>query len=195
MTSPLHRFLLPVVLLGGCASTSSINNDPYVPALGLDTATLVIKNGSSYPVSMMVFEDGAKCSRGTRPATEGASGGQRGRMNVAESVSIAVPSGKEFAVSFRAEGIVRDLVSHRCTMVGSFVPRAGATYTARFGIKGSTCLMGIVRIPSASESKELEVSELTFRLKRQVGSQCETDWGAGLLTTPMEKTDPKYWDR
>jgi len=191
--SACSALVLGAVFLSGCATAPS--NDRYVAPVGLNTATLVIKNASSYPVSITVYEDGAKCTRGTRPFTEGAAGGQPGRMNVAEATTIAVPAAQEFAVAFQADGIMRDLKPHRCAMVGSFVPRAGTTYTARFAVKGATCSLGILRIPTAAESKELEVPELSFRLKKPVGSGCEDDFGRGLLTSPLDQPDPKHWTR
>jgi len=75
------------------------------------------------------------------------------------------------------------------------VPRAGTTYTARFAVKGATCSLGILRIPTAAESKELEVPELSFHLKKPVGSGCEDDFGRGLLTSPLDQPDPKHWTR
>ncbi|MGQ0509427.1 MAG: hypothetical protein ACT4P9_02330 [Betaproteobacteria bacterium] len=116
-------------LLSACESV------PYIPPRGAATATLVIENANSAPLSARTYADAANCTD-PRQIHEG--------IRAGGPVTVAVPSGRPFALWTRVEfpqSSKRELIGRISGLIvcsGSieFVPSPGQRYVVRYEYKG-----------------------------------------------------------
>jgi len=149
--------------LVGCAAPA------YVEPMGSSTARLTIKNRAPYDFRVSTYDNGTNCT-GRRTLATGHDAQNPNRLRPAESVTIKVPAGTEFAIWFLTGYHTIDGRMRNCSVIGSFVPASGVEYVTWFEWHDGRCIVGVDRSPEASESAWLSRPEPSFRLREALAS-------------------------
>src|SRR5438105_6095518 len=121
------------LLFAGCAT-------PYVEPTGPDTASLAIQNITTTEAMVQAFQVGEDCSGG-KLKLNGDS-----KLVPGKDVNVKVKADQAFSFYVNYS---RD--SKYCLMPGTFTPKPGERYVARFGATKDKCYLAVLRMTPAGE--------------------------------------------
>lgn len=122
-------------LLTGCAT-------PYVEPTG-SVVTLAIHNNAASNVTVQAFKVAEDCSGGKLKLTDGS------KLAAGQSVDIKVKADEGF--SFYAHYTSGNKY---CLMPGTFTPKEGERYVARFMATQDKCYLGVLVVTPSGEKRE-----------------------------------------
>lgn len=119
MARTVHLWRPPILL--GLALSLVACASPYVEPSGSETAALTIENATARNVLVHSFKVGEDCSGGKLVL------GRSPLLAGSESVTVKVRPGQPFSFY-----VAQVRSNYACHVAGTFVPREGARYRARF---------------------------------------------------------------
>lgn len=142
------------LFLVGCASL-------YVPPTGKNVATLTVQNDSIAKVVPGTFADNKTCS-GAQNFVEGTADPS---MAPRSTIKVVIAAGGDFSLSIFAQQRGFGVSLDTCNMVGTFVPKIGASYFADFRTDSRRCFLTLKEEIRDGKDQIKYVYEPSFRLR------------------------------
>jgi len=111
-----------------------------------DTAALTFQNRSVLDIGFQAFKVAEDCSGGKLSFA-------KDQLRPREEFSVRLQGGQPFSF-FMAYSDVSMSGLKYCIVPGTFTPKPGARYVARFAASETQCSMGLLAVTSAGETKE-----------------------------------------
>jgi len=118
----------------------------YVEPMGQETAALTFQNRSALNIGFQAFKVAEDCSGGKLSFA-------KDNLRSREEFSVKLQGGQPFSF-FMAFSDVSMAGLKYCILPGTFTPKPGARYVARFAASETQCSMGLLAVTSAGETKE-----------------------------------------